>query len=212
MNSLDLNRSKDLCNLFSWVAKDLWDDGMMTWCNAKIKGQAQIKHTAKTGNPGRQLKLRSWGVTHDLLLAARHLRSSPCAPFRRRTPPRSGWLRRPDPPPSVLRHRAGVCIAAALLLSNQEEDELFAQAPVLTLAEPLRRPSSFTEPKPACYIDWASVQCELTPAPFFPPSTVGPANRFGQVLLLLCSFIICHFHSCLKCLKWCLHIICLLPC
>ena len=36
----------------------------MTWCNEnKNKKQAQMKHTAKQGNPGRHLKLRSWGVT-----------------------------------------------------------------------------------------------------------------------------------------------------
>ena len=36
----------------------------MKECNEnKNKKQAQMKHTAKQGNPGRHLKLRSWGVT-----------------------------------------------------------------------------------------------------------------------------------------------------
>ena len=42
MNSLNLNGSKNPYNLFSWVLKL---NGMMTWCNAKIKEQANDKAT-----------------------------------------------------------------------------------------------------------------------------------------------------------------------
>ena len=54
---------EDPYNLFSWVLKIKWHDGMMTWCNAKIKEQAQKKHTAKLGIAGSLLKHQSWGVT-----------------------------------------------------------------------------------------------------------------------------------------------------
>ena len=36
---------------------------MMTWCNAKVKEQAQKKHTAKLGIAGSLLERRSRGVT-----------------------------------------------------------------------------------------------------------------------------------------------------
>ena len=54
---------EDPYNLFGWVLKIKWHDGMMTWCNAKIKEQAQKKHTAKLGIAGSLLEHRSRGVT-----------------------------------------------------------------------------------------------------------------------------------------------------
>ena len=45
---------------------DCWEkDGMMTWCNAhdaKKNATSKKNHTMNLGNPGRHLKLRSWGV------------------------------------------------------------------------------------------------------------------------------------------------------
>ena len=47
--SLDLNGSKiHAIYLVEFLKKIKWHDGMMTWCNAKIKEQAQKKHTVIT--------------------------------------------------------------------------------------------------------------------------------------------------------------------
>ena len=48
--SLDLNGSKIHAIYLVEFLKIKWHDGMMTWCNAKIKEQAQKKHMVITKN------------------------------------------------------------------------------------------------------------------------------------------------------------------
>ena len=60
VNSLGLNGSKIHAIYLVELRKE------MTWCNAHdamMNAKNQTNHTTKPGNPGRHLKLRSWGVT-----------------------------------------------------------------------------------------------------------------------------------------------------
>ena len=63
MNSLDLNGSKIHAIYLVEFLKIKWHDGMMTWCNAKIKEQEPKETRGDPEKYGSRLERRSRGVT-----------------------------------------------------------------------------------------------------------------------------------------------------